>query len=357
MTAELAERADAVVVGAGFFGCHVALHLRQMGLCRVVLLDEAGGILRRASFANQARVHNGYHYPRSLATATRSHANFARFCTDHRFAIASGFSKLYAIARASRVGSTQFAAFCAKIGAPCHESPRHLRLLFDSDLIDTVFLTDEVAFDVSALARDLLSRLAAADVDLRLNTRARLLRANDRGAAVATRDSLLAADYVFNCTYAGLDTFGPKLRNALKKELSEIALIEPASSFADIAVTVMDGPFFSTMPFPALSCHSLSHVRYTPRESWEDQRKLQAARSRGETMLRAAARYMPPLARARHVGSLYEIKVVLLRNEQDDARPILFEPSPESPRVISVLGGKIDNIYDVLEVLQAHDWS
>jgi hypothetical protein len=74
-------------------------------------------------------------------------------------------------------------------------------------------------------------------------------------------------------------------------------------------------------------------------------------------MLRDAARYMPPLARAWHVGSLYEIKVVLRRNEQDDARPILFEPSAESPRVISVLGGKIDNIYDVLEVLQAHDWS
>jgi glycine/D-amino acid oxidase-like deaminating enzyme len=357
MTAEWAERADAVVVGAGFFGCHIALHLRRMGLHRVVLLDEAAGILRRASFANQARVHNGYHYPRSLATATRSHANFARFCADHRFAITSGFSKLYAIARASRVSSTQFAAFCAKIGAPCRDSPRHLRSLFDPDLIDAVFQTNEVAFDAAALATDLRSRLTGAKVELRLNARARLFRPNDSGATVATPEGLLTADYVFNCTYAGLDTFGVPLRTALKKELSEIALIEPGSSFADIAVTVMDGPFFSTMPFPAFSCHSLSHVRYTPHASWEDQRKSQATRSRGETMLRAATRYMPPLARARHVGSLYEIKVVLLRNEQDDARPILFEPSSESPRVISVLGGKIDNIYDVLKVLQAHDWS
>jgi glycine/D-amino acid oxidase-like deaminating enzyme len=357
MTAEWAERADAVVVGAGFFGCHIALHLRRRGLRRVVLLDEAGGILRRASFVNQARVHNGYHYPRSLATAARSRANYACFCADHGFAIASGFSKLYAIARTSRVSSTQFMAFCAKIGAPCRDSPRHLRWLFDSDLIDSAFLTDEVVFDAVALATDLYSRLAAANIELRVNTRARLHSANDHGATVATPDGLLAADYVFNCTYAGLDTFGPKLRNAVKKELSEIALIEPASSFADIAVTVMDGPFFSTMPFPSMSRHSLSHVRYTPHAAWDDQRAPPPTKSRGEFMLRAAARYMPPLSRARHVGSLYEIKVVLLRNEQDDARPILFESSPESPRVISVLGGKIDNIYDVFEVLQGHDWS
>jgi glycine/D-amino acid oxidase-like deaminating enzyme len=273
MTPEWSRQADAVVVGAGFFGCHAALHLRQMGLRRVVLLDEAAGILRRASFVNQARVHNGYHYPRSLATATRSRANFARFCADHHFAIASGFSKLYAIARASRVSSAQFAAFCAEIGAPCRDSPRHLRSLFDSDLIDAVFLTDEVAFDAAALATDLRCRLTAAKVELHLNTRARLHSANDRGATVATPDGLLTADYVFNCTYASLDTFAPRLRSPLKKELSEIALIEPASSFADIAVTVMDGPFFSTMPFPALSRHSLSHVRHTPHASWEDQRE------------------------------------------------------------------------------------
>jgi hypothetical protein len=74
-------------------------------------------------------------------------------------------------------------------------------------------------------------------------------------------------------------------------------------------------------------------------------------------MLRDAARYMPPLARARPLGSLFDVKVLLAHAEHDDARPILFEPAADSPRVISILGGKIDNIYDVLDVLEGHDWS
>src|SRR5271154_1947585 len=176
--------ADALVIGAGFFGCHVALQLRRMGMARVVLADRELGILRRASYANQARVHNGYHYPRSLGTATRSRQNFARFCADHPFAIAAGFEKIYAIARQSRVGASQFATFCARIGAPCQESPAHLRQLFDSNLIDAAFLTQEVAFDAAALAQDLLRRLDAAGVELRLGAAARLQAADAMGASV-----------------------------------------------------------------------------------------------------------------------------------------------------------------------------
>lgn len=350
--------ADAVVIGAGFFGCHVALQLRQMGMGRVVIADRESGLLRRASYVNQARVHNGYHYPRSLGTAARSRRNFARFCGDHPFAIASGFEKIYAIARQSRVSATQFAAFCAEIDAPCRESPAHLRRLFDSDLIDAAFLTQEVAFDAAALAADLLARVLDAGVELRLNTEVRIADADHAGATVQVGAETLRVVWAFNCTYAALDTVGVRLHSPLKKELAEIALIEPPPAMAEIGVTVMDGPFFSTMPFPARACHSLTHVRYTPHAAWIDPAEAPTrTTSQAASMLRDGARYLPALARARPLGSLYDIKVVLLQAEEDDARPILFEPAAESPHVISILGGKIDNIYDVLEVLHLHDWS
>lgn len=350
--------ADALVIGAGFFGCHVALHLRRLGMDRVILADREAGMLRRASYVNQARVHNGYHYPRSLGTAARSRRNFVRFCADHPFAIADGFEKIYAIARQSRVSPTQFAAFCGEIGAPCRESATHLHRLFNPDLIAAAFLTHEVAFDPTALARDLLQRLHAAGVELRLDTPARLDSADANGATLRLGTDTLRVRHAINCTYAALDEVGITLHVGLKKELAEIALIEPAPAFANAGVTVMDGPFFSTMPFPARGCHSLTHVRYTPHAAWVDPRDAAtSAQTRVTAMLRDGARYMPPLARARPLGSLYDIKVVLMRAEQDDARPILFEPSAESPRVISILGGKIDNIYDVLDVLEGHDWS
>ncbi len=71
---------QACVVGGGFYGCAIALYLKQVKRIPDVSVYEQGPILLgRASYANQARVHNGYHYPRSFTTAYRSHANFGRF--------------------------------------------------------------------------------------------------------------------------------------------------------------------------------------------------------------------------------------------------------------------------------------
>ena len=70
---------DAIVIGGGFYGVVIAIYLaRQRGLQRVTLVEREGALLTRASYNNQARVHNGYHYPRSILTAYRSRASSAR---------------------------------------------------------------------------------------------------------------------------------------------------------------------------------------------------------------------------------------------------------------------------------------
>jgi hypothetical protein len=66
-------------------------------------------------------------------------------------------------------------------------------------------------------------------------------------------------------------------------------------------------------------------------------------------MVRDVGRYVPAVLKAKHVDSLFEVKTVLIKNEGDDGRPILFEKHAALPGCYSVLGGKIDNIYDVLE--------
>lgn len=70
-------------------------------------------------------------------------------------------------------------------------------------------------------------------------------------------------------------------------------------------------------------------------------------------MIRDVGRYLPAVFDAKYVDSLFEVKTVLVKNEGDDGRPILFEKHPELPGCYSILGGKIDNIYDVLEKLDA----
>lgn len=70
---------DAVIIGGGFYGAAIAIYLaKQRGLKRILLVEREDALLTRASYNNQARVHNGYHYPRSFTTAYRSRVNLPR---------------------------------------------------------------------------------------------------------------------------------------------------------------------------------------------------------------------------------------------------------------------------------------
>lgn len=64
-------------------------------------------------------------------------------------------------------------------------------------------------------------------------------------------------------------------------------------------------------------------------------------------------RYLPALSRLQWHESLYEVKTVLLRNETDDGRPILLHRNTVHPNYMTVLGGKLDNVYDLFEALIA----
>ena len=150
---------------------------------------------------------------------------------------------------------------------------------------------------------------------------------------------------------------------ALRHELTEISLIEPPDALKAFGVTVMDGPFFSCMPFPTAGLHSLTHVRYTPHLTWDEDKDVppdtilqgQGHQTRVDWMLRDAQRFLPALGRSRYVRSLYEVKTILKINDGNDGRPIMLVRSPPYGKIFSVLGGKIDNIYDIIERLDGED--
>nr|WP_155456077.1 FAD-dependent oxidoreductase [Massilia eburnea] len=363
-------QADAVIIGGGFYGAAIAIYLaKERGLGRVILLEREPKLLCRASYNNQARVHNGYHYPRSFTTAFRSRVNFPRFVRDWPEAVTQDFIKLYAIARRNtKVTAKQFERFCHEIGARIEPAEAGLKKLFEPRLIEAVFLVEEYAFDSTRLAAWAMKELQESGVEVRLSTSAMSLsRDTGRGLQVTTRDrngnsGSLQCRYLFNCTYSGLNQLSgdfPGTKTRLKHEITEMALVTAPQALAGLGVTVMDGPFFSMMPFPARGLHTLSHVRYTPHFSWQDEvgndpyQKLREYErdSRVERMLRDVSRYMPAVRDAKHADSLFEVKTILQKNEGDDGRPILFEHHAELPGCYSVLGGKIDNIYDVLEKL------
>ncbi len=356
---------DVVIIGGGFYGCCIALYLHSF-YANILLIEREQDLLTRASFVNQARVHNGYHYPRSYLTALRSHINFPRFVLDFQHCVDNSFTKLYAIARTnSKVSAYQFRKMFGSIGAPVKEASPAQKKWFNPRLIEEVFCVEEYAFDAVKLRSQLREKLAEAQIPIWYGAQVERVGSEPTGQLTVefSDGRTVSATKVLNCTYAGLNRI---LHNSgleelpTKYELAEVALVEVPPELQQVGVTLMDGPFFSVMPFPSRQLHSLTHVRYTPHHAWTAQadpdltlKAPAAPPSNALYMLRDAVRYLPVLASARHVDSLFEYKTILLQNEQDDGRPILFRNDYGWRNHALIMGGKIDNIYDIFQKLSA----
>lgn len=361
---------QAIVVGGGFFGTTVALALHEH-LPNVLLLEAESDLLTRASYANQARVHNGYHYPRSILTALRSRINFPRFVEAYEGCIYKSFFKYYAVSKVfSNVTAAQFKTFCDRIKAPAEPAPNDIKKLFNPNLIEEVFAVQEYAFDSTKLRRMVKELLAQSEVTVLLGARVGRVRPGAGSTlTVEFTDSdgehSASADRVYNCTYSQInqilsDSELPLIR--LRHELTEMPLLEVPNELRSLGITVVCGPFFSLMPFPPRGIHSLHHVRYTPHCSWSDGDVLnrdshrffrEHARASGfRTMIKDATRYLPIIGDSRYVDSLWEIKTILPLSDLDDSRPILFKRDHGLPNLTCILGGKLDNIFDVLDEVE-----
>ncbi|MBZ4689235.1 MAG: hypothetical protein JG765_486 [Cereibacter sp.] len=356
---------DCLVIGGGFYGCSLALFLRSVSE-RITLVEAGPRLMDRASRVNQARVHTGFHYPRSALTAAKSMVLHRRFAEDFPEAIRSDFQMLYAIARRrSKVCAKRFHRMFAEMGAPIVPATRSQAALFDPTTIEAAFACTEHAFDYSVLRDHMEHRLDALGMDVRLGTSVEQLEERADGVIVRlSSGDEIHARHVFNVTYAQINHIlrrGALPEASLKHELTEIALIRPPAALEGFGITIMDGPFLSVMPYPAEALHSLTHVRYTPQMSWTDATSRHSAygvfaaaepQSRHRHMILDGLRYVPSLAESLWVNSIYEVKTVLVKNEQDDGRPILYQQQPPGSRVISILGGKIDNIYDLFDLVR-----
>ncbi len=356
---------DYLIIGGGFYGCALALFLRSLN--RSVMIVESGpDILTRASRVNQARVHAGFHYPRSVLTSVKSMRLNQRFAKDFPEAIVDNFQMLYAVSQnRSKVSAKRFFRMFSDMGASIAEASAPQKALFNSAMVEGVFACDEFAFDYSILAECMRARIYKVGIDLRLSTTVTELTDMPDGAlAQLSSGAEISARYAFNVTYSQLNRL---LRSAslpeanLKHELTELALVTPPGALAGIGITVMDGPFFSLMPYPAENLYSLTHVRYTPHESWTDAPgratpyellKASNPESRVKYMVMDGRRYLPCLEECIWRKSFYEVKSVLIKNEFDDGRPILFQRSPVNSHVLSIMGAKIDNIYDLFDLVR-----
>ena len=183
--------------------------------------------------------------------------------------------------------------------------------------------------------------------------------------------------FVLNATYAGtnqiLDMVGFE-KFGIKYELCEIILCDVNDKLKDIGFTVMDGPFFSIMPFGKTGFHSLTSVTFTPHTTSYDAVPIFECQERSGGYCSTfhlgncndclakpitAFPYMANLARKymlddygfEYRSSLFSMKPILMSSEIDDSRPTVIRKYSEKPTFVGVLSGKINTVYDLDEVL------
>lgn len=363
-----------VIIGGGFYGLRIALYLyEELGVKDITIIEKETSLMDRASYVNQARIHNGYHYPRSVLTGFRSAVNFPVFVDEYGPAVVSNFEKYYGIAKhLSKVNARQFKHFCEKIGSEVEQAPQSIKDMFNPSLVEDVFKVREYAFDARKLRELLMERIERHEgVEVHTGESVQKINLPKAGLGkikVVTNSSVYEADFVLNCTYSNINTLhrasGLPLVG-LKHEVTEMCLVELPSQFKDFSITMMDGPFFSIMPFPSKNLYTLSHVRYTPHESWIDDEntseeriktheylKKRPFKSNYSQMCNDVVRFIPALKDIKYRESIVEVKTVLVKSEDDDSRPILFRNDFGDDGYVCIMGGKVDNIYDAFGELR-----
>lgn len=371
------KQTDYLIIGAGIYGLYSALYLAPKGK-KVTVLEYDPEAVSRATYINQARVHNGYHYPRSYSTAIKSAKYFERFNRDFDFAVNNSFRKIYATSKEySLTSAEQFKKFSRYSNVPCEEI--NYREYFRGNVVDGAFETQEYAFDAIKIKEYFLEKLKEyRNVEIIYNIRIQEIekRSNDYALIMENKDEFLSP-FVLNATYASINQITEKLgyeKFKIKYEICEIILCSTSANLENVGITVMDGPFFSVMPFGLRGIHSLTSVTFTPHVTSYDalptfdcQKGLSSCSPQQlgncntcPNKPHTAWTYMSALAKKylrddidlEYKGSLFSMKPILMASELDDSRPTVIRAFSENPTFISVLSGKINTIYDLEEVLK-----
>lgn len=373
---------DAVIIGGGIFGAYAALYLAKQGR-RIALIEKEKTLFSKASIVNQARLHGGYHYPRSIATALMSDENKERFTQDHKDFINFSFEKYYAIDRfGSFTDSKQFERFCDYINIKCEKVEHHP--LFNFERFEALYLTEEYSFDPILIANYYKQKLAdSADIQHFIYHKPIEAKAKDNYWDIRCKnldneqEFMLTTPLVINATYCASNAinalFGVE-HIPLMHEISEMVFVN-SPQLQDIGLTIMDGPFASLMPYGLSGLHSLSSVAYTHHKvSYEDlptfdcQKKHPTCRpdstnicngceaqpiSAKHKMVAQIKQYLSETVELQYFSKFFTIKSKLKANSIDDGRPTEIAHLHSSPDFFCLFAGKINSIYEIEKVVGA----
>lgn len=363
------ESFDRVVIGGGLFGAYSSLILGKMGHS-VLLVEQASNLMSRASLVNQARLHTGLHYPRSIVTARESLGYYTKFRERFPSAVFD-FQQIYAISsHNSKTSSRDFRSFVERLGLDFEEVA--LDRYFNSGTVELALRVEEPTFDAQILRFQILQEIESEpNIELYFDTA--VIGGNisgDRSSLLLGNGSTVETDGIVIAVYAGVNSIRQSLGLPilpLSFELTEIVLGSVTPEMSGIGFTVMDGPFWSMMPYGDSGSVSLTSVGITPLRKSRNLPIFQCQSLRsGCTPLSLSdcnTCHVRPSSGLTHqvqqmklflknqefftpTKSLMTVKSTLNTTEVDDARPTLIQKESDS-KTWTVFSGKVSTLFDL----------
>lgn len=358
------EKKRATVIGAGIFGCSMAITLSYLGY-QVVLVERLPKILYGATRNNTNRVHLGFHYPRDPNTARMCKENFKYFVNFCPEAIVRDFPNAYCIASEnSKTLAADYLAFCEALELP-YENVDFDTYPTQILKCDVGLVSEEVVVDIDILRNMLFKVLHNREnIQILCETEVNSIKKNGSEYELTCQNqNIWHSDVVVNCSYANSNHLTQQLGYDIVKQQFEYTIVPIVElDLPTQGITVMDGPFFGLLPYGHQGQYTLYHVDHsvisTEVNELLDPNWLLPATSPSaeidrlalfEKFKAACAEFVPALAQAKICDFLEGPRMVLANHDNDDARPSILHNYGDG--YFTVFSGKLDHFFAMSEAI------
>jgi len=348
------------VVGAGIFGCQIALTLSKD--YNVFLFEKNTAICQESTFLNQWRHHSGFHYPLSFSTINEILNTKNDFETIYGSAINRDVRSYYHVAsNAQEIPKSRYLNTCNyfNLDYDVINPPREVI----SGSVSVSLLTDEAVYDIPMLISLLSDSLSSSSVDLNLNTVVSGCKINESGFKVLqinneSNSISMDFDYVIDCTNSSgllkLPGFLPD--NQIRFELVE--LLELEIPWPMVSHTIIDGPFVSLTSMGVPNRFLLSHRDFSVHRrifssTLPDPSMFTTNQSNADLLLESINKYLSLPSGTRVVKSWISRKSISPYTNEVWERPTVIRDHGFG--IFSIIGGKIltsvSNSYEIKDII------
>jgi len=331
---------DIAVIGGGMFGVTAAISLSDAGF-EVTLYEKSSDILTGTSGSNHWRLHRGYHYPQSEATAKETLETEPQFRSRYEEAVITDENHYYAVAEESWVDYAEYEKFLNKFDLAYTE--------VNLDLVNDNRIEQTIRVDENHVSPDILREICwkeidAAGVSVQLNTEIDSLSAVD------------SYDHKVIATYANSNSLLPEshnLRRQYKFEVCEVPVVELPGRYIGNNIIVVYGPFMSTDHwgdsdyFVMGDYHNMRHhttVGFEPDIPVRYKELINSGIIEDPEVTNfgdfksLGKKFIPGVGDSTHIGSMFTIRTILPDVEDTDARPTMIRQLEDTT---VVFGGKL----------------